>query len=94
MVERGEKRTKELDRLAMHYLLFYIAAPLFIIYSTYYASSNRSIAWADGVLEFLNNFGCIFAMGTQIYINYHMDMVNHVSMRSIVYKLANFLLGK
>lgn len=42
----------------------------------------------------LTKFGCVFMVAPQLYINYKMNMVNHISLNTIIYKSINIIIGK
>jgi hypothetical protein len=86
MIERGERKTKELDTIALYYL-FYITIPLLGVLYYYYC-------WNLNMYQFINKFACFVVIAPQLYINYQMNMVNHISLNTMIYKSINIGIGK
>ncbi|KAL7319512.1 hypothetical protein PS15m_002643 [Mucor circinelloides] len=110
LVEQGEAKTQQLDAVAVKLLalvavpLFavYNAYHYYYHYNMLIYHQLKNICMEDwtkkviinGIVNFLSIFGPFMVVYPQIYINYKMDMVNHISTNTMVYKIINVAVGK
>lgn len=83
MIQKGEHVTQHLDAMALKYLTYSVPF-LYIICNTLYQYS---------LVDFLNQFGDLIVIVPQLYINYNMNTVHHVSFHTIMYKCVNTGIG-
>jgi hypothetical protein len=109
-IEQGETRTQQLDAIALRFLalialpifIVYNAYHYYYHYNMliYHQLENMCIEeWtkkviANGIVNFLSIFEPFMVIGPQVYINYKMNTVNHVSLNTMIYKNINIVVGK
>lgn len=82
LIKRGENTTNMLDSTALQYISC-IAIPLFLLFGGWSSSTTTSI-----------NLAHFLIIIPQLYINCQMNMVNHVSTDTMVYRSINIAIGK
>ncbi|KAG2190938.1 hypothetical protein INT46_002453 [Mucor plumbeus] len=110
LIEQGETRTQQLDAIALRFLalialpifIVYNAYHYYYHYNMliYHQLENMCIEeWTkkvitNGIVNFLSIFEPFMVIGPQVYINCKMNMVNHVSLNTMIYKNINIVVGK
>lgn len=97
MIQLGEEKTQQLDNIMVRYLIL-STPPLFFAYDMYnYQNTSyclsRKIAITT-MTDYILLFGPLMAIGSQLYMNSQMNLINHTSFYTILYKSINVILGK